>query len=404
MISRHTDNGDEVTHFKITAIVGGTLCKKDGTTPIADGSFITFAQGDAGLKFTPAVDFNGTASFQVQASLSASDAGLGGSLATASINIMAVNDAPRFAKGADLTVRNNGGPQTLVGWATNISWARLMKTGKRIDFLVTNDNGGLFAAGGDPIIAADGTLSFAPAVGAAGTSTVTVRLHDDGGGTDTSSPQTFTITVANRLLAVTKQPPTSVAAGAAFGLTIAILNTADGKVLTTYNGPVTIALGANPGGATLGVVGTGALTVTARNGVATFANLTLNKASVGYNLRVSATGLPTATTNAVTVVPASPTQMTILSQPPALVTAGNPFGLSAQVFDRFGNLATNYGGNLSVSIAVNPAGGRLSGPASVRVVNGVALFNGLSLDKSRSGLPTASERRRFDGVPDRCGV
>ena len=302
-----------------------------------------------------------------------------------SIAITNVNDAPSFAKGADVTVRNNGGPQSLVGWATNISPGSASESGQTLDFLVTNDNGALFATGGAPAIAADGTLSFTPAVGAAGTSTVTVRLHDDGGGTDTSAPQTFTITVTNRFLAVTKQPPTSVAAGNAFGLTVAVLNTANGKALTTYNGLVTIALGANPGGATLGVLGTGSLTVMARNGIATFANLTLDKASSGYDLQISTAGSPTATTNAVTIVPAAPSRMTIVSQPPALVTAGNPFGLSVQVFDRFGNLATNYGGNLSLSIAVNPVGGRLSGPTSVRVVNGVAQFNGLLLDKAAAG-------------------
>ena len=74
VISRNPADGAEVTHFKITGITGGLLFKHDGTTPINNGDFITFAEGNAGLKFTP-----GTAngSFTVQASLSASDAGSG---------------------------------------------------------------------------------------------------------------------------------------------------------------------------------------------------------------------------------------------------------------------------------------------------------------------------------------
>jgi hypothetical protein len=94
VISRSANDGAEVTHFKITGITNGTLFQNDGTTPIANNAFITFAQGSAGLKFTPARDFNGAASFDVRASVSASDAGLGGSTVTATITVSAINDAP----------------------------------------------------------------------------------------------------------------------------------------------------------------------------------------------------------------------------------------------------------------------------------------------------------------------
>src|SRR6185503_4925751 len=66
----------------------------DGTTPITSGSFITFAQGHAGLKFTPNANFYGTGSFDVQASTSNTDGGLGGGTATATITVKAVADTP----------------------------------------------------------------------------------------------------------------------------------------------------------------------------------------------------------------------------------------------------------------------------------------------------------------------
>ncbi len=94
VISRHLGDGTEVTHFKITNIVNGTLFQNDGTTQINSGDFITFAQGDAGLKFTPTPNFFGAGSFDVQASLSNSDSGLGGSVVTATITINAVADTP----------------------------------------------------------------------------------------------------------------------------------------------------------------------------------------------------------------------------------------------------------------------------------------------------------------------
>ena len=78
VISRNPADGAEVTHFKITGITGGMLFKNDGVSVINNGDFITFAEGNAGLKFTPGT-VNG--SFTVQASLSASDAGLGGGTA-----------------------------------------------------------------------------------------------------------------------------------------------------------------------------------------------------------------------------------------------------------------------------------------------------------------------------------
>src|SRR5204863_20139 len=94
VISRNPVDGAEVTHFKITNITNGTLFKNDGVTQITSGSFITFAEGNAGLKFTPSANFFGTASFNVQASTSAGDAGLGGGTVTATITVNPVADTP----------------------------------------------------------------------------------------------------------------------------------------------------------------------------------------------------------------------------------------------------------------------------------------------------------------------
>ncbi|TWT84883.1 PilZ domain protein [Planctomycetes bacterium CA13] len=105
VISRNAVDGTEVTHFKITGITDGTLYKNDGVTQITNGSFITFAEGNAGLKFTPTADFNGTGNFTVQASTSSNDAGLGGSTSIANITVNPVNDLPI----ADLNGVDGGG-------------------------------------------------------------------------------------------------------------------------------------------------------------------------------------------------------------------------------------------------------------------------------------------------------
>ncbi|NJN25074.1 MAG: tandem-95 repeat protein [Cyclobacteriaceae bacterium] len=85
VIERHVSDGSEVTHFKITNISQGKLYQSNGTTEISNNTFISFAMGNAGLKFTPNSSQDG--SFNVQASLSNTNAGLGGELATARIII-----------------------------------------------------------------------------------------------------------------------------------------------------------------------------------------------------------------------------------------------------------------------------------------------------------------------------
>ncbi len=83
-----------VTNFQVTGISGGTLFLHDGTTPVANGAFITVAQGGAGLKFTPTTNSVATGSFKIQESTSASANGLGGPTATATITVAPVLSTP----------------------------------------------------------------------------------------------------------------------------------------------------------------------------------------------------------------------------------------------------------------------------------------------------------------------
>ena len=114
------------------------------------------------------------------------------------ITVNAVNDAPSFTKGANQTVLEEAGAQTVGGWATAISAGPADEAGQTLTFNVTgNTNSSLFSAG--PAVASDGTLTYTPAANAAGTATITLTLSDNGGtaggGVDTSAAQTFDITV-----------------------------------------------------------------------------------------------------------------------------------------------------------------------------------------------------------------
>jgi len=155
--------------------------------------------------------------------------------------------------------------------------------------------------------AAAGTLTYTPSAGFQGTDTFQYQVTATGPqatpATTLSNPGTVTLTVtgAPQVLVITAQPPASVPAGAAFGLTVTVEDSS-GNVLPSFSGAVTVALASNPGGATLG----GTLTVNAVNGVATFSNLTLNQPATGYTLQVNSGSLPPATTAAFTVTPTSP--------------------------------------------------------------------------------------------------
>jgi VCBS repeat-containing protein len=120
---------------------------------------------------------------------------------TVGITVNPVNDAPSFAKGANLTVTDEDTLQVVNGWATNLSVGPGNETGQALDFdgLVTVPAEQQYLFKVLPTIDATGELTFESAANVAGTATVTVRIHDDGGtdngGVDTSAAQTFTITI-----------------------------------------------------------------------------------------------------------------------------------------------------------------------------------------------------------------
>jgi hypothetical protein len=117
---------------------------------------------------------------------------------TFTITVSSVNDAPSFTAGADQTVNEDAGAQSVAGWATNISAGPANEASQLLDFQVSSDNSALFSV--QPTIdPASGNLSYTPAANAFGVAHVIIALHDNGGtasgGVDTSAPQMLTITV-----------------------------------------------------------------------------------------------------------------------------------------------------------------------------------------------------------------
>jgi hypothetical protein len=154
------------------------------------------------LSYTPAPNARGNATVKMKAHDDGGTAN-GGQDESAeqafTINVGALNDAPGFQKGANETVNEDAGAQSVPNWAKAISAGPANENGQRMTFEVTNDNNDLFASGGQPAIDASGMLTYEAAPNANGSATVSVKLHDDGGrangGQDESAEQTFTIDV-----------------------------------------------------------------------------------------------------------------------------------------------------------------------------------------------------------------
>jgi hypothetical protein len=107
------------------------------------------------------------------------------------------NSAPTFVPGANVSVAEDAGAQSIPNWATNISPGSESESGQTVQFITTTTTPELFSAA--PKISPTGTLTFTPAANAFGTAVVTVVLKDNGGtvggGIDSSDPYLLTITV-----------------------------------------------------------------------------------------------------------------------------------------------------------------------------------------------------------------
>src|SRR3989441_542444 len=109
----------------------------------------------------------------------------------------------------------------------------------------------------------------------------------------------FNISVGAAAKLVFTVQPSNAAAGAAITPAVQVaVQDAQGNIVTTATTSITVAIGTNPASGTL----SGTTTVAAVNGVATFSNLSIDKAGTGYTLTVSATGLTGATSSAFNVV------------------------------------------------------------------------------------------------------
>lgn len=131
------------------------------------------------------------------------------------VNVQTPNQVPSFTQGADPTVLEDAGAQTVNGWATAIDDGDPGSV-QNLTFQITNNTNPSLFSTGPTVDATTGNLTYTPAANANGGATITLVLKDDGGtasgGVDTSPAQTFVITVTpvNDAPSFTKGPDQTV--------------------------------------------------------------------------------------------------------------------------------------------------------------------------------------------------
>jgi hypothetical protein len=236
-----------------------------------------------------------------------------------------------------------------------------------------------------------GTLTASASSGVATFSTLWINkpgtgytLNATSSGLTGAASTTFTITPGAASKVVFSQQPGSAVSMVALSPAIQVtVQDALGNTITTSSASITVAIAPNPGGAVLG----GVLMASASGGVASFSNLTIDKAASGYTLSATSSGLTSATSNAFNITVGPATRLAFTVQPHT-TPAGSNISPAVQVAvqDAGGNTVTSSTAAITVVLGNNPTNGsKLTGTSPVSAVNGVATFNDLRISKSGSG-------------------
>jgi WD40 repeat protein len=202
------------------------------------------------------------------------------------------------------------------------------------------------------------------------------------GGLSGANQVTFFVAAQHHL--VFSQEPSDTVAGQSMNppVTVTIVDQFGNVVTGDNTDVVTLDIGNNPSGGTLS--GTVGLTVT--SGMATFTDLSIDKAGSGYTLVASSAGSTGATSSGFAITPAAADHLVFLQQPTD-AAPGQPISpVIVEIVDQFGNvLSADNTDTVTITIGNNPGGGTLSGTLTLTVSNGRAEFDDLSIDLAGDG-------------------
>jgi alpha-tubulin suppressor-like RCC1 family protein len=195
-------------------------------------------------------------------------------------------------------------------------------------------------------------------------------------------------------LAFTIQPALSTTAGAPITVAVAVQDER-GRTITTATDNITVAVVSPIPGASL----TGTTTVAAVNGVATFTNLRVDKASGGYKLTATAANLSDATSTIFDIAFGLPTNLAFIIQPVGGIGHQAMTTFAVAVQDASGNTVTNANATVvTLAIGTNPANGALIGQKEVPAASGVASFSSVIINNTGSGYTLTAAAPNLTGA------
>lgn len=231
-----------------------------------------------------------------------------------------------------------------------------------------------------------GTLTSTAVSGTATFSTLSIDKAGTGytlgaasSGLTSATSTGFNITAAGPSKLAFTQQPSNTTAGVAISPAVTVQIQDQFGNLTTDTSSVTVALGVNPGSATL----TGTLTRAASGGVATFSNLSMTKAAAGYTLTAADGALTGATSGSFSIVATAASQVVIVQQPTdTAVTVSMSPAVTVQLRDQYGNNTAGTG----ISVTLTPSAGVINAGASATTAGGLATFGGITINNATTGL------------------
>ncbi|MFJ7738293.1 immunoglobulin-like domain-containing protein [Lysinibacillus sp. NPDC097287] len=173
-----TEGASTTQYFKMSNIIGGKLYKADSATEIVNGGFITKAEGNAGLKFMPDADANGSTGFGFNVQAASDNVGAGLSSPTSvAIKVTEVNDAPIAVDDRLSDMEVNGEPRIipLSTLLANDSLGPANESGQKWKLLslsISTKSGGLKLK--------DNNIEFIPALNYQGKVVIHYRIQDNG--------------------------------------------------------------------------------------------------------------------------------------------------------------------------------------------------------------------------------
>jgi hypothetical protein len=243
-----------------------------------------------------------------------------------------------------------------------------------VTLALTNPAGAtLTCTGGNAVTAAGGVATFAGCrIDKSGTYTLTAT---DGSLTSAVSTAVTISAGAAAQLSFVQQPSNTAATSAISpAITVDVLDQFGNPTSSTAS--VNLAIGTNPSAGVL----SGTQAQPAVSGVATFSNLSIDKAGTGYTLTATSASLPSLTSNFFNISVGAAAKL-VFAQQPSGATVGVAFTTQPKVAveDAGGNIVTTDTSTVNLTKTLGSGSGTLSGCSGV-ATNGTTTFSGCKLD------------------------